>query len=221
MKTVKDALKKVKVEGGGSLETKVNRFLLAYRTTPHSTTGIPPAQMMFQRQLRTALSLIKPNLHERLCGKQMSRVHGRNGRANVRRFQVLDKVAFRNYGAGSRWIEGVVTTCLGTVNYEIQDVDGVKHHRHVDQMFRRPTIRNTQVSDEVNLPVIPMNAPASGESANNNSNEADSDDADSEPQIITEHPATETEVPVEAPATRSSVCARQAPAWARSGEFEC
>ena len=151
----------------------------------------------------------------------MSMVKGWNGRTNLRKFQVLDKVAFRNYGAGPRWIEGVVTTCIGTVNYEIQDVDGVQHHRHVDQMFGRPTNRTTQVSEEVNTPVIPVNVPASVENENNNSSETEIADVDPEPQIQAEHPRAEAEMPMESPVTRSSGRMRQAPAWARSGEFEC
>ena len=37
----------------GSLQTRLSRFLLAYRTTPHSTTGQPPAALLFGRTLHT------------------------------------------------------------------------------------------------------------------------------------------------------------------------
>ena len=33
----------------------MNKFLLAYRSTPHSTTGISPAELLFRRPLRTKL----------------------------------------------------------------------------------------------------------------------------------------------------------------------
>ena len=46
----------------GSLETRVNRFLFHYRTTPHTTTGVTPAELLVGRRLRTHLDLIHPDL---------------------------------------------------------------------------------------------------------------------------------------------------------------
>ena len=34
---------------------RVNRFLLAYRSTPHSTTGKSPAELLFRRKLKTKM----------------------------------------------------------------------------------------------------------------------------------------------------------------------
>lgn len=34
---------------------EIPKFLLAYRSTPHSTTGKSPAEMLFNRQIRTKL----------------------------------------------------------------------------------------------------------------------------------------------------------------------
>lgn len=39
----------------------MNKFLLAYRTTPHSTTGMTPASLMFRRELKTKLPELRPN----------------------------------------------------------------------------------------------------------------------------------------------------------------
>ena len=41
---------------GGSVQTKLSRFLLSYHTTPHSTTGVPPAELLMKRRLHTQLS---------------------------------------------------------------------------------------------------------------------------------------------------------------------
>ncbi len=43
VQTFKDGMKKMSEEG--SLETRVSRFLFKYRITPHSTTGVSPAEM--------------------------------------------------------------------------------------------------------------------------------------------------------------------------------
>ena len=46
----------------GTINQKVQRFLMAYRTTPHSATNCTPAELLFGRRLRTALGIIKPSL---------------------------------------------------------------------------------------------------------------------------------------------------------------
>ena len=64
MRVVKYALVKQVLEGkkGISMKHRLANFLFRYRTTPHSTTGVTPAELMGKRRLRTKLSLIKPNL---------------------------------------------------------------------------------------------------------------------------------------------------------------
>ena len=43
----------------GSLTTRLARILFAYRTTPQSTTGVSPTQLLFGRQPRTCLALLR------------------------------------------------------------------------------------------------------------------------------------------------------------------
>ena len=40
---------------------ELNKFLLPYRTTPHSSTGATPAFLMFGRELKTKLPQLRPN----------------------------------------------------------------------------------------------------------------------------------------------------------------
>jgi hypothetical protein len=40
---------------GKNWKTELYRFLLDYRTTPHVTTGIAPADLLFNRQIRNRL----------------------------------------------------------------------------------------------------------------------------------------------------------------------
>ena len=54
----------------GSLETRVNRFLFHYRTTPHTTTGVTPAELLMGRRLHTHLVLIHPDLMTRYKGNK-------------------------------------------------------------------------------------------------------------------------------------------------------
>jgi orotate phosphoribosyltransferase-like protein len=69
-------------------------FLLRYRTTPHSTTGIIPAELMTKQQLRTRLSLIHPSANvsatvEKKQGQQKAQFDGVN---TERAFSVGDVV---------------------------------------------------------------------------------------------------------------------------------
>lgn len=57
VQTLKNALRAGK-EDRSSLAEKLAQFLLAYMTTPHSTTGVPPAEMFLKRSLRTRLDIM-------------------------------------------------------------------------------------------------------------------------------------------------------------------
>ena len=72
VRIVKDALVKQVLEGkqGISMKHRLANFLFRYYTTPQSTTGVTPAELMVKRRLRTRLSLIKPNLAQAVENKQ-------------------------------------------------------------------------------------------------------------------------------------------------------
>ena len=38
----------------------LDKFLFKYRITPHSSTGVSPAELMFKRRLRCRLDLLHP-----------------------------------------------------------------------------------------------------------------------------------------------------------------
>ena len=52
----KEGMKKMD-ESGDTVLTKLSRFLLAYRSTPQTTTGVTPAELLFNRRLRTRVDL--------------------------------------------------------------------------------------------------------------------------------------------------------------------
>ena len=65
VRTFKDAMKVRKNEQGSTAE-KLARFLLGYRTTPHTATGCTPAEILMGRRLRTRLDLLHPDLSARM-----------------------------------------------------------------------------------------------------------------------------------------------------------
>ena len=56
---VKQGLKRRK---DGSVSDRLSRILFTYCITPHSTTSVPPAQLLMGRNLNSRFDLLKPNL---------------------------------------------------------------------------------------------------------------------------------------------------------------
>lgn len=106
MKVVKGALKRRLEE---SLQTRVSRFLFAYRNAPQSTTGRAPAELIFGRALRTPLERLRSSLRAAVGAQAASKAkHDR--RAQVRTFSAGDcsgqaAVAFRCSGVHLRTVE--------------------------------------------------------------------------------------------------------------------
>ena len=71
IQTIKENLRKCKT---GSLETRISCFLFKYRTMPHTTSGVSPAELLMGRQLRSHLSLLHPDLtiRDRVANKQQN-----------------------------------------------------------------------------------------------------------------------------------------------------
>ena len=54
---------------------KLSRFLITYRNTPSSTTGVSPAQLFMKRSLHTRLDLLRPSVQKRVQEKQADQKH--------------------------------------------------------------------------------------------------------------------------------------------------
>ena len=91
----------------GTINQKVQSFLMAYCTTPHSATSCTPAELLFGRRLRTALDIIKPsfsNNMEKNCNDMIRRAPNRR----MREFSNGQEVFIPIFGVGSRWISRVI-----------------------------------------------------------------------------------------------------------------
>ena len=60
----------------GTIQTKLSRFLMSYRATPHTTTEETSAKLFLKRSLRTRLDLLKPNLEDKITQKQEDHERG-------------------------------------------------------------------------------------------------------------------------------------------------
>ena len=89
VQTFKEGLKRIKE---GSLNTRVARFLFKYRLTPHSSTGVSPAELMFGRKLKSQLDLVKPDAGQKARLEQDRKRKSHDAHAKPRFFGVGETV---------------------------------------------------------------------------------------------------------------------------------
>ena len=116
----------------------LSNFLLRYRCTPHSVTGVTPCQLFLKRNLRTKFSLLKPSLEREMEEKQ----HKQQRRS--------ENVKLRDLR-------------LGPLTYMIQ-VHGKRRYVHIDHISSTSEVDESVVSDPVlpyhNIPsVVPNSMP--------------------------------------------------------------
>ncbi|GFO04166.1 Pol polyprotein, partial [Plakobranchus ocellatus] len=132
VQSFKNAMKAAKHDEG-SMNLKLARFLLAYRNSPHSTTGESPASLMFGRRLRIRLDICTPRIQTHVTGK-LQKQEQHHSQASPRTFSTGDHVLVRDYRGYERWQHGQISSQTGTHNYEIEISPEVIWRRHSDQI---------------------------------------------------------------------------------------
>lgn len=140
VKIVKDALKKSTKD---SLQTQLSRFLFRYRLTPHSTTGVAPAELLFGRRPRSHLDLVKPTLQGKVQSKQVMQAAQRGGRQE-KDFRPGSLVFAKNFGTGRPWLEGSIVRASGPKSVRIELSDGRTIRRHVNHVRPRATTLSSE-----------------------------------------------------------------------------
>ena len=126
---VKKGLKKVTE---GSIRSRIAKVLLAYRTTPHSTTGSTPASLLFGRNPHTRLDLLKPNTAEQIESKQLTQKKSHDNSVKSRLFSDNQPVLACNFGRGHKWLKGEIIKSTGSVSYLVKLQNGIQVRRHQD-----------------------------------------------------------------------------------------
>ena len=91
-------------------------FLLNYRTTPQSTTGIPPSQLLMGRHLRTHLHQVIPDLAKHVQHTQFTQKHFYDQYTIDCNFASEQRVLVHNYTGSPYWLPGIIKTVLGPVS---------------------------------------------------------------------------------------------------------
>lgn len=162
----------------GTIDTRVSRFLSQYRITPHSTTGISPAEMLLGRRPRTRLDLLIPDVNSKVQFRQLSQKSHHDQRARERAFQPGDTVSVRNFSENN-WMPGVIEKASGPLSYQIKLEDGRIVRRHIDHILARPRTETSNLmtnDDWINLPDV-------NQGNNTASNSQNTPDASSQPPL--------------------------------------
>ena len=152
VQTFKQALKK----SNQPTQQFLDRFLFNYRLTPHSTTGVSPAELMFGRKLRSRLDLLWPSVSTRVSNKQAVQVENYSKRPREVSLATKSPVMVKNYSQyGAKWIPGEICRQTGPLSYQCRLNDGRIVKRHQDQLHERsespipPFLRREPVSPVV------------------------------------------------------------------------
>ena len=134
VETLKDGLRKM---SGHTLETKLSRFLFQYRITPHTTTGISPAEMLMGRKPKSHLDLLHPDVGARVVRSQEEQKGRRDQHAKERLFKPGDCVFAKNFAQGPPWLPGLISRQTGPVSFTVDLLDGRQIRRHQDHLRAR------------------------------------------------------------------------------------
>ncbi|XP_028327386.1 uncharacterized protein K02A2.6-like [Gouania willdenowi] len=132
VQTFKQSMKASRKEGV-PLQQKITNFLLAYRNTPHSTTGQSPAMLFMGRNLRCRLDLLKPDIRQHVTNKQCSPTQQQR---KLRSFDIGQKVLARDYrNQSDKWQQAEILSQSGPLSYTVGLQPDVVWRRHVDQLL--------------------------------------------------------------------------------------
>ena len=141
-----------------SLQTRLSRFLLQHRITPHTMTGTSPAELLLGRRPRTQLDLAVPDLNNKVdYRKQQHKKDHHDKFRKERHFQVGDAVHARKFPSNDAWIPGTIIKARGPLLYMIELETGQIVRRYVDHLQSRTEDSTlSPTSDWTDLPDISL-----------------------------------------------------------------
>ena len=150
----KEGLKRIQ---GGTLQSRISRFLFHYRITPHTVTGLSPAELLMGRRPRSKLDLLFPNMSNKMEQYQQKMIPPRK---STRLFKIDDRVFARDFRtSGQTWLPGNIVKVLSPLSFIIQTTEGTvrRHVDHIRQRFSHHTSeshsqpKDTEVNDYTDL----------------------------------------------------------------------
>ena len=160
----------------GSMQTRLARYLLTYRVTPHGTTGSSPSMLLKGRQLRMLLDVVHPNIGAKVHKSQEKMTEYYNQKSKKRHFSPGDAVYVKNHTQSSpKWIPAVLRELHNDV-LTSQALDGRqlrRHRNHVRLRHAGATDYPVEADIAAPAPAPIQQAPEYGESGNDTIDESD------------------------------------------------
>ena len=152
---------------GSSMQERLTKFLFQYRITPHTTTGIPPAEMLMGRRLQNRLDLLYPDMPLKVQAQQLKQKLAHDKSKPLRSFEDGDLVFAENFTSSPpRWLPGKIVKVTGPLSYQVHLESGNVVRRHVDNLRERfidpgstPTLVDPLTFPELPPPPIPPPPP--------------------------------------------------------------
>ena len=107
-------------EGDGTLQLRIQNFLLYYRSTQHATTATTPAKLFPLRELRTRLSLVHPDISLHVTNHQTKMKTYYDRHTKFRTISPGDRVLARDHLSKEKWRTGTIVTQHAPLSYFIQ-----------------------------------------------------------------------------------------------------
>ena len=134
---------------GDCIHTKLHHFLLQYRITLQTTTGMSPAELLNQQRPKTKLDLLHPNQQGKVQKQQSQMKMNHDKKADGKTIAVGDTVNIKNFCHGPKWMPGVVVKVTGPVSCEVLLSDERVVRRHVDHIQQRHTNQPNEVERQL------------------------------------------------------------------------
>ena len=131
VKTFKTKFKLLIKEGMPRKEA-LSKYLFHYRSSPHCTTGVSPAELQIGQKFRTRWDLLRAEVGETVYRKQLDQKKYFHGGRNAT-FNKSDIVMAKDY-RNNNWQKSEIDERLGPVTYSIKTSDNLQWKRHLDQL---------------------------------------------------------------------------------------
>lgn len=152
------------------LDTIIQRYLFDYRITPHTTTGISPAKLMFGRELRSRFDLVRPPTVDSNIQKAQNRQTENYSGSRNTMFDVGDKVNIKDTSVNNnRWLPAIIEEVRGPRSYTCKILGGRSVHRHLNQIIKRTEPNNNSIQNTtVPTNIVSINTPKIKRNINTN-----------------------------------------------------
>ncbi len=155
VRSLKEGLSKQQKSGQTNKFIALRNVLRSYRWTPHTTTGVAPANMMLNYCIRTELDIMKP--------RKSTKQQPHSSKYYVGQLVWVLKPQLNHR---PQWLEGIITKVIGSMVYEIQLKDGQCYKRHQNQIRPR-YISNDESCELESLPDDLLNTQKKSNNVNN------------------------------------------------------